>query len=62
MYELRSKRKVEEDVPAEELAYMRKISEEPPLEEVMKSKIAVLYQEKETIEEIGEKNFVFEDE
>jgi hypothetical protein len=46
MYELKSKRKVEDDVPAEELAYMKKISNEAPAEEMMKSKIVVMYQQK----------------
>lgn len=46
MYELKSKRKIEDDVPAEELAYMKKISEEPPAEDVMKTKIVLLYEEK----------------
>jgi hypothetical protein len=50
MYELRSKRKIEDDVPAEELAYMKQISDEEPRVEMMKSKIVTLYQEKETIE------------
>lgn len=50
MYELRSKRKIEEDVPAEEVAYMKKIDEEPKVESLMKSKVVAFYQEKETIE------------
>jgi hypothetical protein len=41
---------------------MKKISEEEPVAEMMKSKIVIMYQEKETIEEIGDKNFVYEDE
>lgn len=62
MYELRSKRKVEDDVPAEEVAYMKKIDEEPKMESLMKSKVVAFYQEKETIEEIGDKNFFYQDE
>ena len=44
MYELRSKKKVEDDVPAEEVAYMKRIDEEPKVETLMKSKVVALYQ------------------
>ena len=40
---------------------MKKISDEEPNKDMLKSKICAIYQEKEEIEEIGEKNIFFED-
>jgi hypothetical protein len=50
MYELRARRKIDEEATSEEIVYMKNLEEQPKAEEVMKSKIVKIYEQKEEIE------------